>query len=226
MLHQLCNIKLLRLCLHHHQPALGVSVKSVHLVAGRLGFYSQSGHTKDFKNSIRSFRARRSAQAEVRRVLCMCCSSCMSLNSVQSFVIENCNGPTIENGLNNVCLHPLSHTFTFTSSLGLVTELTFETSISFSEQLLLHLTLHQQFPGQEHLHKIFRFYAPDLCFTFNISQHAFTKIYLLPIVRIIKCIPKKNFLKPIIFKIVFCACDHRKDLLQSGNRQLFFITFF
>ena len=58
------------------KPALGVSVKSVHLVAGRLGFYSQSGHTKDFKNSIRSFRARRSAQAEVRRVLCMCCSSC------------------------------------------------------------------------------------------------------------------------------------------------------
>ena len=95
------------------RPALGVSVKSVHLVAGRLGFYSQSGHTKDFKNSIRSFRARRSAQAEVRRVLCMCCSSCMSHNSVQSFVIENCNGPTIENGLNNVCLHPLSRTFTF-----------------------------------------------------------------------------------------------------------------
>ena len=58
------------------QPALGVSVKSVDLAAGRLGFYSQSGHTKDFKNSIRSFRARRSAQAEVRRVLCMCCSSC------------------------------------------------------------------------------------------------------------------------------------------------------
>ena len=58
------------------RPALGVSAKSVHLVAGRLGFYSQSGHTKDFKNSIRSFRARRSAQAEVRRVLCMCCSSC------------------------------------------------------------------------------------------------------------------------------------------------------
>ena len=42
----------------------------------------------------------------------MCCSSCISLNSVQSFVIENCNGPTIENGLNNVCLHPLSRTFT------------------------------------------------------------------------------------------------------------------
>ena len=37
----------------------------------------------------------------------------MFLNSVQSFVIENCNGPTIENGLNNVCLHPLSRTFTF-----------------------------------------------------------------------------------------------------------------
>ena len=61
---------------HYTIPALGVSVKSVHLVVGRLGFYSQSGHTKDFKNSIRSFRARRSAQAEVRRVLCMCCSSC------------------------------------------------------------------------------------------------------------------------------------------------------
>ena len=58
------------------KPVLGVSVKSVDLVAGRLGFYSQSGHTKDFKNSIRSFRARRSVQAEVRRVLCMCCSSC------------------------------------------------------------------------------------------------------------------------------------------------------
>ena len=57
-------------------PTLGVSVKSVYLAAGRLGFYSQSGHTKDFKNSIRSFRARRLAQAEVRRVLCMSCSSC------------------------------------------------------------------------------------------------------------------------------------------------------
>ena len=42
----------------------------------------------------------------------------MSLNSVQSFVIENCNGPTIENGLNNVCLHPLSRTFTFTLDNG------------------------------------------------------------------------------------------------------------
>ena len=92
---------------------LGASVKSVRLVAGRLGFYSQSGHTKDFKSSILNFSARRSAPAEVRRVLCMCCSSCMSLNSVQSFVIENCNGPTIENGLNSVCLHPLSRTFTF-----------------------------------------------------------------------------------------------------------------
>ena len=40
----------------------------------------------------------------------------MSINSVQSFVIENCNGPTIENGLNNVCLHPLSRTFTFNST--------------------------------------------------------------------------------------------------------------
>ena len=36
---------------------------------------SRSGHTKDFQNSIRSFRARRSALAKVRRILCMCCSS-------------------------------------------------------------------------------------------------------------------------------------------------------
>ena len=87
-------------------------MKHIPLEASRLGFYSQSGHTKDFKNSISSFRVRRYAQAEVQRILCMCCLSCMSLNSVQSFVIENCNGPTIENGLNNVCLHPLSRTFT------------------------------------------------------------------------------------------------------------------
>ena len=80
-------------------PALGVSVKSVRLVAGRLGFYPRSGHTKDFKICIRNFRARRSAQAKVRRVLWMCCSSCMSLNSVQPFVNDNCHGLPIENGL-------------------------------------------------------------------------------------------------------------------------------
>ena len=76
------------------------------MVAEGLEFYSRSGHTKDFKNRIRSFRARRSAQTEVRSVLilCMRCSSCMSLNSVQSFVTDNCNGPPIKNGLNNVCL--------------------------------------------------------------------------------------------------------------------------
>ena len=102
------------------KPALGVSVKSVHLVAGREGFYSRSGHTKDFKNSIRSFRARGSAQAEVRRVLCMCCSSCMSLH-VQSFVIDNCNGLPIENGLNNMCLHPLSRTFTSMMQMSIET---------------------------------------------------------------------------------------------------------
>ena len=95
------------------KPALGALAKSDRLVAGRLGFYYRSGQTKDFEKSIRSFRARRSAQAEVRRVLCMCCSSCMSLNSVQSFVIDKCDGPPIENGLNNVCLRPLSRTFTF-----------------------------------------------------------------------------------------------------------------
>ena len=53
-------------------PALGVSVRSARLVAGRLGFYSRLGYAKDFKNSIRSFRARRSAPAEVRRVKCRC----------------------------------------------------------------------------------------------------------------------------------------------------------
>ena len=44
--------------------ALGESVKSVCLVAERLGLYSRSGHAKNYKNSIRSFSARRSAQAE------------------------------------------------------------------------------------------------------------------------------------------------------------------
>ena len=48
----------------HAEPALGVSVKSVRLVAGRLGFYSRSGLTKDFKNSIRSFRARHKRKCE------------------------------------------------------------------------------------------------------------------------------------------------------------------
>ena len=88
-------------------------LKASALQPRKLGFYFRSGHNKD---------ARRSAQAEVRRVLCMCCtcckssinnSSCLSLNSVQSFVSDNCNGPPIENGLNNVCLHQLSHAFTF-----------------------------------------------------------------------------------------------------------------
>ena len=76
--------------------------------------YYRYSHSKNFNNNIHSFCARCSAQAEVQRVLCyMCCSLCMSLNSVQSFVIENCNGPPIENGRNNVCLHLLSRAFTF-----------------------------------------------------------------------------------------------------------------
>ena len=64
-----CVLKKLRMRLGVVKPALDVSVKNVRSVARRLGFYSRSGHTKDFKNSICSFRARRSAQAEVRRVL-------------------------------------------------------------------------------------------------------------------------------------------------------------
>ena len=101
-------------------PALGVSVKSVHLVAGRLGFYSQSGHTKDFKNTV-VFAAFAPGARHKRKCegFCVCVvRHVMSLNSVQSFVIENCNGPTIENGLNNVCLHPLSRTFTFICDVG------------------------------------------------------------------------------------------------------------
>ena len=35
----------------------------------------------------------------------------MFLNSVQSFMIDNCDGRPIENGLNNVCLYPLFRTF-------------------------------------------------------------------------------------------------------------------
>ena len=38
-----------------NSKALGLSVRSVRLVAGRLRFHSRSGHTKDFKSSIRSF---------------------------------------------------------------------------------------------------------------------------------------------------------------------------
>ena len=56
------------------------------------------------------------------------------------------------------------------------------------------------------------------------------------IVRIVNYIPKKTFLN-LLYQInqfdsvylkntkpngpFFCACDHGKDLLQSGNRQLF-----
>ena len=42
-----------------------------------------------------------------------CVSHCF--NSVQSCEIDNCNGPPIENDLNNVCSHPHYRTFTFTS---------------------------------------------------------------------------------------------------------------
>ena len=43
----------------------------------------------------------------------MCCSSFIS---AQSFVIDICNGPPIESDLNNVCLHPLSRTFTLSTA--------------------------------------------------------------------------------------------------------------
>ena len=53
----------------------------------------------------------------------------MSLNSVQSFVIENCNGPRIENDL--VCLHPLSRTFT-----SLITN-------EGNQQIMIHVAIHE-----------------------------------------------------------------------------------
>ena len=34
----------------------------------------------------------------------------MSSNSAQSFIIDICNGPPMENNLHNMCLHPLSRT--------------------------------------------------------------------------------------------------------------------
>ena len=54
-----------------YQPTIRVSFKSVRLVAGKLGFYSRSGHTNNFKNSIRSFPFRRSADKDARRDKCM-----------------------------------------------------------------------------------------------------------------------------------------------------------
>ena len=81
--------------------------KSVRWVAWRLGFYSRLGHTKYFKSSIRSFLpgVRRNRKCEELSV-CVCCSTCLSSDSVQSFMINICNGPPIENGLHNVCLAP------------------------------------------------------------------------------------------------------------------------
>ena len=99
--------------LNCYEPALGVSVKSVHLVAGRLAFIPSRVILKTLKILFAAFApgARHKRKCEG---FCVCVvRHVMSLNSVQSFVIENCNGPTIENGLNNVCLHPLSRTFTF-----------------------------------------------------------------------------------------------------------------
>ena len=40
---------------HFNEPAHGVSVKSVRLGAGRLGFYSRTGHTIDFKIVFATF---------------------------------------------------------------------------------------------------------------------------------------------------------------------------
>ena len=75
------------------------------MVAEGLGFYSRSGHTKDFKSSIRSFP--RLAQPEVRRVKCMCVVRLVCyLTAFNPFMIDICNGPPIENGLHNVCSAP------------------------------------------------------------------------------------------------------------------------
>ena len=50
------NLQYVTILVHEvMKPALGVSVKSVRFVAGRLGFYSRSDYTKDFTSSIRRF---------------------------------------------------------------------------------------------------------------------------------------------------------------------------
>ena len=90
------------------QPALGVSVRSVRLVAIRLGFYSRSGHTKDFKSRLvfAAYRQALGTNGSAKGLVYVCCSFCMFSNSVQSFTIDICNGPPIEYGLHNVCLAP------------------------------------------------------------------------------------------------------------------------
>ena len=64
--------------------------------------------------SFRSFSpgARHNRKCEGLSV-CVC-SCCMSSNSVQSFMIDICNGPPIENGLHDVCLAPAVPFLTFT----------------------------------------------------------------------------------------------------------------
>ena len=56
------------------------------------------------------------------------------VNSVQSITIDNCNGAPIENGLNNVYLHPLSRTFIFSWVAGLAA--TLNTAINDKSQTL------------------------------------------------------------------------------------------
>ena len=93
-------------------PALAVSGKSVRLVAGNWGIILGQVTLKTLKIVFAAFAPGARHKRKCDGFVYMCCSSCMSFNSVQSFVINNCNGP-IENGLNIVCLHPLSRTFTF-----------------------------------------------------------------------------------------------------------------
>ena len=88
------------LCLYSIPPALGASVRSVRLVAGRLEFYSRSGQTKDFKSSICSFppgaRHKRKCGGLSVRLLVV---YYMSSNSVNSFMTDICNEPPMEKGL-------------------------------------------------------------------------------------------------------------------------------
>ena len=78
-------------------PALSVPVRSDRLVAGRLGFYSRSGHTKDFK----SFKSSTSSFPPGARHYRKCEGP-----SVCVFFVLYVLGPPIKNGLHNVYLAP------------------------------------------------------------------------------------------------------------------------
>ena len=78
-----------------------------------VGFGHVDRVTKDFKSSVHLFPAKTfqtppPAQAEdVKDQEYVCCLSCMSTDSVRSFVFDICDGASYENGSHNVCRHPV-----------------------------------------------------------------------------------------------------------------------